>query len=366
METRRKSAKVVASVLALAGLVAFSVMGYAGSLAPSAPPAPTMKTLDEVEPRVPIHASDLPLTITESNSYYLVEDINFTSTANHAITIECNDVTIDLMGYTLKGPDSGTKCGIYMNGRTNVEVRNGTVRDFYYGIHEDSTAGNQHRIINVRAVSNTQGGIWLNGSANLIKDCTVRENGTSAADIVYAIYAGASSTVTGNTSYDNGDYATGSYVYGIYAYQGSTVTGNTSFDNGDYATGSYVYGIYARFGSTVTGNTSFDNGDYATGGVYGIRADTGCTVTGNTSCSNGGSAGGNVHGLYASTVNTVVGNTSYSNGEYAGGNVYGIYLGSYCLVDQNTAHSNGIEAVGTATNMDMGVGSCVYGINVAP
>ena len=55
MESQNKRAKLVASVLALAGLVVFSVMGYAGSLVPSAPPAPTMKTLDEVEPRVPIH-----------------------------------------------------------------------------------------------------------------------------------------------------------------------------------------------------------------------------------------------------------------------------------------------------------------------
>ncbi|MHC4666289.1 MAG: hypothetical protein ACYS9T_10095 [Planctomycetota bacterium] len=71
METKQKERKAVLSILALAGLVAFSVMGYAGSLEPPAAPGPTMKTLDEVEPRIPIHASDLPLTITEPSSYYL-------------------------------------------------------------------------------------------------------------------------------------------------------------------------------------------------------------------------------------------------------------------------------------------------------
>ena len=68
METKRKSAQVVVSLLALAGLLLFSTFAIAGSLEPSGPPGPTMKTLNEVEPRVPIHASDLPLTITEPNS----------------------------------------------------------------------------------------------------------------------------------------------------------------------------------------------------------------------------------------------------------------------------------------------------------
>jgi hypothetical protein len=163
----------------LAGLLALSVVTHAGSLQPSAPPGPTMKTLDEVEPRVPIRASDLPLTITEPNSYYLVEDVDFVSTAT-AITIECNDVTIDLMGYTLKGPDSGTGSGIYMDGHSNVEIRNGTVRDFYRGIYEQGSAassGEQHRVINVRVMSNEYGGMLLMGYGHLVKDCTAQENG---------------------------------------------------------------------------------------------------------------------------------------------------------------------------------------------
>jgi len=48
METKQKSAKVVASVLALAGLAVFSLFAVGGSLQPTAPPGPTMKTLDEI------------------------------------------------------------------------------------------------------------------------------------------------------------------------------------------------------------------------------------------------------------------------------------------------------------------------------
>ncbi|MHC4575393.1 MAG: right-handed parallel beta-helix repeat-containing protein, partial [Planctomycetota bacterium] len=250
MEKRKR----LTSMVFLAGLLALSVVTHAGSLEPSAPPGPTMKTLDEVEPRVPIRASDLPLTITEPNSYYLVEDVGFVSTAT-AITIECNDVTIDLMGYTLKGPDSGTGSGIYMNGRSNVEVCNGTVRDFYRGIREQSSSGEQHRVINVRVMSNEYGGIFLMGYGHLVKDCTAQENG------YYGIYAKYGSTVTGNTCYDNG-------YDGIYAPYGCTVTGNTAYENG-------LSGIYAYTGCTVTGNTV----SYNT--VDGIKVDQDCTVSDN-------------------------------------------------------------------------------------
>jgi parallel beta-helix repeat protein len=154
-------------------------------------------------------------------------------------------VTIDLAGFTVKGPDSGSYSGIYMNGRTNVEIRNGTVRDFYYGIRENSLNGSSCRIIAVRAISNRSSGMYLYGSGNLIKDCTASENTT------YGIYTSAGSTVTGNTAYYNG-------TYGIYTDIGSTVTGNTAYYNG-------TCGIYVGSSSTIIGNTARSNG------TYGIR-----------------------------------------------------------------------------------------------
>ena len=48
METKRKRTEVVLSLLALVGLAVFSLFAVGGSLEPSAPPGPTMKTLEEI------------------------------------------------------------------------------------------------------------------------------------------------------------------------------------------------------------------------------------------------------------------------------------------------------------------------------
>ncbi len=246
METKQKRTKVLVSLLALAGLLVFSMFTMAGDLEPPGAPGSTMKTLDEVEPRIPISQSDIPLTINESGSYYFTEDID---SAGTAITVAVDDVTIDLAGFTLAGPDSGSNYGIHMSGRSNVEIRNGTVRDFYYGIYEDSS-GQGHRVIDVRALSNVRSGIYLVSKNNLVKDCTASDNGTSAAGYAYGIYAGSGSTVTGNTAYNNGYSA--DTVYGIWLGGYNLVDQNTAYSNGSgagsatdltFGVGGCVYGI---------------------------------------------------------------------------------------------------------------------------
>ena len=68
-----------------------------GSLTPPGAPAPTMKSLAQIEPRTPI--SSAPFTISVPGSYYLTT--NVTVSAGDAIIIAANNVTLDLNGFTI-------------------------------------------------------------------------------------------------------------------------------------------------------------------------------------------------------------------------------------------------------------------------
>jgi len=93
-----------------------------GSLMPPGPPQPMMKTLDQLEPRMPISG---PCSITRSGSYYLTTNVLSTRIG---ITIYASDVTLDLMGFSVigdSGPQDYYDVGISVNsGCRNVVIRN--------------------------------------------------------------------------------------------------------------------------------------------------------------------------------------------------------------------------------------------------
>jgi len=289
MERKKNRTKFVVSALALGVLVVFAFNAVGGNLEPASPPGPTMKTLDEVEPRIPIGPDTTPgdinytYKITKSGSYYLTG--NCTAILD-GILIDANNVTINLMGYEIIGSGLPVTFGIFMNGRSNVEIRNDTIREF--GSHGiiDYGFGKSHRIIDVRSVSNKGGGMRLMGNGHMVKNCTVSDNGNSATDDTSGISVGDNSMVTGNIVCNNGNLAT-SHVRGIYAGTGSMVNGNTVYGNGTLCEDN-VYGIQGWFGSKVTGNTVYDNGNQATGEqVFAITASLSSTVKSNTVYKNG-------------------------------------------------------------------------------
>ncbi len=343
-DAKENTTTVKTAAMAVIAALIMVTSVYAGDLEPSAPPAAggTMKTLDEVEPRIPIPASAAATgvyTISASGSYYLAGD---RLCSGQGISVTADNVTIDLCGYSLIGNGSNS-VGIWMSGRSNVEIRNGTVRGFgWQGIAEYSSSSKNHSICNIRAIGNgtagvSYNGISLPGTNHCIKDCTAAENGGRG------IYLG-SGTVSGCTSSGNGDD-------GIYAYENCIVTNNNCYQNTDD-------GIWAAK-STIIGNLSSDNGD---NGIYSSYS----VVSGNTCRGNGDD------GIYAYG-STISGNMAYENADVgitcgSGSNVagntaygntgWGIYCSSYCMVDQNTSYDNG-------NNLYTGTG-CVVGTNVAP
>ncbi|KPJ97703.1 MAG: hypothetical protein AMK71_12825, partial [Nitrospira bacterium SG8_35_4] len=184
--------------------------------------------------------------ISSSGSYYVTGNLTTTGTC---ITVTADNVTIDLMGFVLTGDGAGADYGIYINNVSNVEVKNGTVANFYRGLYayNGSATESSNRVTNVRAMANSSQGIYLVSYNNLVKECAAADN------VGDGIYAGAGSTVTNNTAYNNQG------TRGIYGDTGSTVTNNTAYNNQG------TYGILANAGSTVTNNTAYNNQGY---GIY--------------------------------------------------------------------------------------------------
>jgi len=233
---------------------------------------------DEV--RTPI--SSVPISINQSGSYYLTENLSHTNAAVSAINVIADNVTINMMGFTLSGPGktSGTSnSGILINDQTNVTVMNGTVRGFgANGIVEVSSFGDLHRLIDVQVIDNGGSGIFLRGGNHQVRNCSAQDNGT------IGIFSGPESLLTHNIAANNGTTGIQSTSYsilthntvsnsqsdGIIGGQGTIILSNTvQLSQG-------IQGIFGGFGSKIINNNVFSNAQ------WGIFADGGNLIKGNT------------------------------------------------------------------------------------
>jgi hypothetical protein len=160
--------------------------------------------------------TSLPYTITAPGAYYLGG--NLSSASGNGITITSDHVTLDLMGFNLKGPGNGT--GIFMEGRTNVEIRNGTISNWQTGIWESSGAAICHRILNVR-LSSCNYGMTVYGNGHLIKGCVALGNPG-----VRGLWIGGVGTISGclarNFNYEGMGLGSGGIM------RGNVVDGNAA------------------------------------------------------------------------------------------------------------------------------------------
>ena len=123
------------TLLLAAGLLALPALALAqGTLTPPGAPAPSMKTLDQIEARSPLQ-SGVPgvaqnanggFTLLEPGSYYLTRNLSVAS--GTAIQIFADNVTLDLNGFTINStasPANGSAIGIVNN--QNIVIRNGHI-----------------------------------------------------------------------------------------------------------------------------------------------------------------------------------------------------------------------------------------------
>jgi parallel beta-helix repeat protein len=306
-----------------------------GSLTPPGAPAPTMKTLAQIEPRTPI--SSLPFIITNGGSYYLTTNLTGSGGGTNGITITANHVTLDLGGFVLSGiPGSGTAINVPAL-QTNLVIHNGTIRGWASGVFGNCVNG---EFANLK-VSDNSGGIqggygcvavrcsFYNNSYGLqvsdgstVKDCIGQSTGT-------AILASDGCTVESCTAMGNG-------FVGISVGNGCTVKGCTAKAN-------FPAGIKTGDGCTLESCTAMNNTS------TGIVAGAGCTIKGCTAKSNLAA------GIHANDGSTIIGCTAAQN------SATGIEAGSTCTINGCSAYFNG--GVGISAEAASTITGCTARVN---
>lgn len=250
--------------------------------------------------RIEISQSSIPLTITNSGSYLLTENVTGSSGSN-AITIAASDVSLDLNGFALNGV-AGSLSGVAVSGgRINVAIQNGTIRN--WGQHGVSAGAASNSAVRKLKVSrNTLDGIIL-GSGSMVHECLVSDNGVDGIDV------SSQSLVTGSASRNNGQY-------GIKVGDFASVSSSASRENG-------LSGFVAGSQSLVIDSAARDNrGHGIEAGEATLVSD--CAVY--NSHSNGVHATGN--GVKAQRI------SSFGNGGY------GIDLQASSMVDDSVVRLN--------------------------
>jgi hypothetical protein len=238
-------------------IAALATLFAQGPLTPPGGPAPTMKSLDQIEARTPI--SSAPFTISQSGSYYLTTNISVTS--GTAITITASNVTLDLNGFKISSTafGGGTGSGILIQSAKNVAISNGQIEGrevfdnaFLHGINSSSS------LINVRVTDVSVFGCGLNGinlgdqSSSVVERCTVDLVGAEGirAGVVSnstATRCGGAALVARSASHCYGQSTTS---YGLFVLVAENCVGESTSGTGIYV----LYGANNCRGFSVSGS----------------------------------------------------------------------------------------------------------------
>ncbi len=131
-----------------------------------------------------------PLISTVDNITY-----TFNADINGPIVIERNNILVDGAGYTVTGSGSGN--GITLASRSNVTVRNMTIKNFHYGFWLGSSSSNT---LSGNNVAHNWYGFWLgSSSSNTLSGNNVTANRWYGIWLDYS----SSNTLSGNNFIDN-------------------------------------------------------------------------------------------------------------------------------------------------------------------
>ncbi|MCF7848459.1 MAG: right-handed parallel beta-helix repeat-containing protein, partial [Kiritimatiellales bacterium] len=251
-------------IIAIAAMLGFSISSFAqGGLTPPGAPTETMKTLEQVEPRIDLATVTgdkfYHHIILEPGSYYLSG--NLTVTKESGIWIGASGVTLELNGFEISRTPSGGE-GIHIDDSLDrISVQNGSITGFGYGIRcYNNPVPATGCLFKELAVSACTAYGIDGGDAARIIDCCVHNNSG------IGIYAGMGSQLRGCTS----DANSGN---GIQVDSGCSLNGCTAGSNS-------ADGIHTEAGTTLADCSSQSNSG------HGIYTAEGCSLKGCTAYTN--------------------------------------------------------------------------------
>jgi hypothetical protein len=152
--------------------------------------------------------TSVPVTISVQGVYCLTGDLATSLASGNAITVATNNVTIDLNGWKLGNLAAGPSTlaiGILASNRSNVTIRNGTIRGFAAGIAlTGGAATGGHLVEDVRLDGNTLLGVTVSGRGTVVRrNIVVDTGGANPAGPVTGIQAsGADHRIVDNDVMD--------------------------------------------------------------------------------------------------------------------------------------------------------------------
>jgi hypothetical protein len=122
----------------------------------------------------------------------------------NAITIQSDDVTLDLGGFALDGRGAGPSTaarGIYALNRKRITIRNGHILGFRYGVLlADSVATSEGHLLEHLVVRDSRAvGIALTGASSRIRNCRVADTVSDGPFAVGISQTGSLTILTHNT-----------------------------------------------------------------------------------------------------------------------------------------------------------------------
>jgi hypothetical protein len=176
MVRNRLGSVILATILAIVSFASFTI------------PASAQTKINGIDP--------FPKKLKKSGSYLQTSNVMVKNTSDTAVLITASNVTLDLQGFTIAGPGSGTGVGIDASGFSNVTIENGIITGMGGA---GMKLGPNCIVRNVQVLSNGGDGIDC-GPSCLVSNSVISSNLGAGLNFTDATSGYVSDVLSGNGS----------------------------------------------------------------------------------------------------------------------------------------------------------------------